>query len=521
MTAADNVRGPDVVSPPIHPSLALGAYAGDLVAGARVALFGDATLSLTSELVERGARLVHVFDVDAVRAAKAGAGSKRRSVVYGTLPPAAEPSLQDASFDLVLIPDLSFTRDPHGLIQLASRLLTPRGAALIASPNPEASRKEALGYYDLYDAVRKCFRRVRMIGQARFSGYLLAEFSATEATSAAVDTSLASRPEPEFFVALASHRDVRLEPYAIVELPSETSPVGLFDTTATIPVPPPSVAQQALEAAKTEAERRAELAIAERNRALEDRDALRAQLRQLEHSLAQERKRAGEAQAALLVRTTELAEREGEVARLNERLEELEQARAQLEAEVAQFEAEVVTLEARLRERAQRVAELQREAERRERLVRELVSQVVEELEEGELRPPFAVESEDVEREEVAEAEAAEVAPPEEAVEADEAEATAEAGEEAEAPAESVAEEPPSEPSLRPESAAVPTQVAETQNSEPVAQDGVNAEALAELQEKLERLAQQAAHREADLVAARWKIAELEHKLAEAAGRER
>lgn len=517
MTVADNVRGPDVVSPPIHPSLALGAYAGDLVAGARVALFGDATLSLTSELVERGARLVHVFDVDAVRAAKAKAGIKRRSVVFGTLPRETEPAIEEASFDLVLVPDLSFTKDPHELIRLARRLLTPRGAALIASPNPEVARhKDALGYYDLYDAVRKHFRRVRMIGQARFSGYLLAEFSATEAPSASVDTSLASRPEPEFFVALAANRDVRLEPYAIIELPSEPAPLGLFDTSATIPVPPPSVSQQALETAKAEAEKRAELAIAERNRALEDRDAMRVQLRQLEQTLAQERKRAGEAHAALLVRTTELTEREGEVGRLKQRLEELEEARARLEAEATQYEAEIAALEARLRERAKLVAELQREAERRARLVRELVSQLVEELEEGEFRSPFVVE--------------AEVAPQEEAAEAKEAVAEEEAPQAeltpveaapVEAPTEPVEPvEPPSEPSLLPESAAVPTQVAETVDGERAA-DGVSAETLAELQDKLERLAQQAAHREADLIAARWKIAELEHKLAEAAGRER
>ncbi len=495
----------EVLSPPIHPSLALGAYAGDLVAGARVALFGDATLSLTSELVERGARLVHVFDIDAVRAAEAEARGKRRSVVFGTLPPPAAPS-PEPSFDLVLIPDLSFTKEPEALIHLASRLLTPKGAALIASPNPEILGGEALGYYELYDAVRKNFRRVRMIGQAPFSGYVLAEFSAADAPSASVDTSLAGRPEPAYFVALASQREVRLQPYAIIELPLSPAQAERFEPFATIPAPPPSPDLQALEAARVDAEARAQMATAERNRAMVDREKAHAQLRQLEQTLAHERKRAGEAHAALLVRVTELAEREAEVERLTKRLRELEGAQARLEEIAAEYDAEVQAFEARLRERGKVIEELRREASRRGQLVRELVSQMEEEREEGEPRSRFATE--EAEEHPVA----AEPEPAEELGEAVEAE-----------PEEVVAAEPTeAAPSLRPESAAVPTAVSETTTSEPPqAEAGFEKDALSDLQDKLDRLAQETAHREADLIAARWKIAELERKLAEAAGRER
>lgn len=500
----------EVLSPSIHPSLALGAYAADLVEGARVALFGDATLSLTSELVERGARLVHVFDIDAVRAAEAEARGKRRSVVFGTLPPPAGPSPAEASFDLVLVPDLSFTKEPEALIRLASRLLAPNGAALIASPNPEVLGGEALGYYELYDSVAKSFRRVRMIGQAPFSGYVLAEFSAADAPAASVDTSLAGRPEPAFFVALASQREVRLQPYAIIELPSERAATERHEPFATIPAPPPRPELQALEAAKVEAEARAQMATAERNRALADREKARAQLRQLEQTLAHERKRAGDAHAALLVRATELAEREAEVERLDSRLQELEKAQALLKETVADYEAELLAFEARLRERGQAVAELRREASKRGRLVRELVSRMVEELEEGEARPPYITEEAE-EQQPTAEPEPLdEVAESPEAPEAE--------------PAEVVETEPveaPPAPSLRPESAAVPTAVAETRTSEPPAETPLAKDPLAELQDKLDRLAQQAATREADLIAARWKIAELEHRLAETAERGR
>src|SRR5690606_2033347 len=117
------------------------------------------------------------------------------------------------------------------------------------------------------------------------------------------------------------------------------------------PAPPPSPDLQALEAARVDAEARAQMATAERNRAMVDREKAHAQLRQLEQTLAHERKRAGEAHAALLVRVTELAEREAEVERLTKRLRELEGAQARLEEIAAEYDAEVQAFEARLRER--------------------------------------------------------------------------------------------------------------------------------------------------------------------------
>ena len=48
----------------LHPSLVLSAYIEPLLRGRRVAVFGDATISLLDDLGKRGARLVHVYDPD-------------------------------------------------------------------------------------------------------------------------------------------------------------------------------------------------------------------------------------------------------------------------------------------------------------------------------------------------------------------------------------------------------------------------------------------------------------------------
>lgn len=481
--------------PPLHPSLVLSAYAAELVSGSKIALFGDATLALTSELVERGAKLVHVFDIDAVRAAEAGARGSR-SVVFGTVPRDGKIGSGEV-FDLVFVPDLSFTKDPSPLLHMAKRILSPKGAALIASPNPELLGGEGLGYYELYDAVAATFRRVRMVGQAPFVGYVLAELAAAEEPEVSIDTSLAGRPEPEWFIALAGQREVRFEPYAIVELPyerpsEEAEPA--YQPFATIPAPPPFAlepSKPALDAARAEAEARAATAVAEKNRALADaaeaaadRDRALAKQEELGEALEKERKRVREAEAAATADRAELAKRAAEAERLRERAQELEEARAEIEANAAEYQAEIAAFETRLREQGRARQDERREARRRASLVEELVS-LVEDMHEG---APLLLET------------AAEV----EEVRAERREAVE-------------AEPLPAEPSLAPESAAVPTALAEAEalpaiRKEPEKQPPSET-VLADLQSKLDRLAREAARREADLLAASWRIQELEHRL--------
>ena len=212
----------------VHPAIALTVYAEELVSGARAAIFGNATLGLAEELAERGARLVHVYDTDATRVAEATAKRQDRTIFYAPLPESGDVGVRDGAFDLVIVPDLSLADDAGALLALVRRVLSPAGAALIASPNTEASRpliaipkpRAALGYYELYEAVAAHFTTVRMIGQAPFVGYAVAEFS-VEDPEPTIDSSLAESEgkEPDWFWALASDRNVRLEPFALIELP--------------------------------------------------------------------------------------------------------------------------------------------------------------------------------------------------------------------------------------------------------------------------------------------------------------
>src|SRR5580704_8514005 len=52
----------------VHPQHVLAVYAESLVAGARVAVFGDASIGLAARLSEQGAHSVHVWDPDSARA---------------------------------------------------------------------------------------------------------------------------------------------------------------------------------------------------------------------------------------------------------------------------------------------------------------------------------------------------------------------------------------------------------------------------------------------------------------------
>src|SRR5262249_54924505 len=66
------------------------------------------------------------------------------------------------------------------------------------------------------------FPIVRMVGQAPFVGYAVADFAPDEEPEPVIDTSLVEQSEePEVFLAIASERPVDLEPYAVVQLPLE------------------------------------------------------------------------------------------------------------------------------------------------------------------------------------------------------------------------------------------------------------------------------------------------------------
>jgi hypothetical protein len=446
-----------------HPALVLGVYGEELANGSRAAIFGSATLGLAEELVLRGARIVHVYDTDAARVAEATAQGHDRSIFFGSLPDSGDVGVRDGAFDLVIVPDLSFAPNQAALLTLVRRVLSPAGAALIASPNTEAVAPliavprvgPALGYYELYEAIAEHFSSVRMLGQAPFVGYAVAEFS-VEDPEPTIDTSLAESEgkEPDWFVVLASDRTVRLDPFALIEIPKEMRAArDVAD-----PAPRPSKSPSAEAAPFSSSEGRGTVLVdileAEREAALES-------LRQKEQTVKEERFRADHATQELGAVREELELARERCKAAEHRLEEEEARRSAVEIElerihqspelgdlrdrvrklddaseslVKEHERDITRLESQLKERGKEVQELRAEVDRRDKLVRELVAQSL-----------------------------------------------------------------------------TPTHLPVTTKAETNGHEGK----IADLSARLDRLAGEAATREADLQAARWKIAQLERERTE------
>lgn len=214
---------------PTHPSMALAAYLERLVRGRRVAVLGDVTLAFGERLVDRGARLVHVYDPNAARVAEVlarTADHRPRHLTHAVLE--GDLGVRDGAFDVVVIPDLAIFGEPTDALRKMRRLVGSAGVAVIASTNADAPRrlldkphtdKPTTDYYGLYDLVSLQFPVVRMLGQAPFVGYTLADFGASGELEVSVDTSLLSvTEEPEVFIAIASERKVSLDPFVVVEV---------------------------------------------------------------------------------------------------------------------------------------------------------------------------------------------------------------------------------------------------------------------------------------------------------------
>ena len=194
--------------------LALIPYAERFLDGRRVVIFGDATAGLAEEAAERGARLVHVVDLDPARVAEAVATAPR-GLSFAVLRDGGDGALRDGAFDTCLIPDLAIFGDPRALLAQARRLLASNGVVIAATPRVEGRRGESLrgkggplNYYDFYDVLARQFAAVTMAGQVPFQGYALVNFALEGDPEVTVDASLidAVDREPVAYVALASDR---------------------------------------------------------------------------------------------------------------------------------------------------------------------------------------------------------------------------------------------------------------------------------------------------------------------------
>ena len=214
----------DSNAPYVHPLHALAVYAESIVGGARVAVFADSSIGLGAKLMELGARTVHVWDPDVERAADEANHTSRGVVVR----PYSEHDPDVRPIDLAIVADLGIFADPGAIVRRARRMVGEEGVALVAAKSAEAARdsiSRPFDYYDLFDLVAPEFESVRMVGQLPFHGVALVELGEDEESpSVSVDTQLAeSGRGPDVFVVVASQHGARLEPYAIVQLPTPVS----------------------------------------------------------------------------------------------------------------------------------------------------------------------------------------------------------------------------------------------------------------------------------------------------------
>jgi hypothetical protein len=403
---------------PIRPSAVLAAFVESLAEGRRVVVFGDASSRLSEHLLDRGARLIHVCDPDPTRLAAAVTRNTSQHVSYAPLSTAGL-AYREGAFDLGIVENLSAFGDlePSEVLRLLRRTVNIRGAAVVASQNPQVdamlpvagqAHRARLDYYKFYELMAAEFASVRMFGQMPFVGFSIAQFGRHEELEPLVDTALvpSGSEEPEWFVAVTGQRSQELEPFSVIQLPARDLLPGTIRT-AEAKLRAALDAERAfssrvaaleaeLAAARAELETRAsanEKARArEIERALEQREQW---IEQLETRAATADARADSVQADLESAQAELAQL-GAKAKETER--QLHGLRQELEAErhtkvglVDELDAlrrdqeqatlggsddDVARLETQLLERGQVVMQLQQQLREAERLGRELIGQI-------------------------------------------------------------------------------------------------------------------------------------------------
>jgi hypothetical protein len=351
---------------PIDPALvcpdhALCVYAEPLAAGRRVVVVGDASLGVGALLASLGARVVHIYDPNADRAR--AYGEQGRGVAVRPLPPEGF-EVRDGAFDLAIVPDLASASEPAALLGRLRRLVGPEGAVLVAARNPDvADGKRAIPYEELYDMVALQFESVRMIGEVPFTGVTLAELGEIEEEAqVSVDTQLGPEDRtPYVFIALGSQEDLRLDPYALVQLPrppfAHEAPRAADDDALRAVLAEQTLRAELLERQLEDARQTAQHAAAEGEGARQRRVA------ELQAHIAATEARSGEHFVRAERLAQEVSALEEEVARLRERAVELEEQASDYKRMRAHAEVELTAVRASFTEVEDRLAQAMNELE--------------------------------------------------------------------------------------------------------------------------------------------------------------
>jgi len=212
---------------PLSPLSALLAHVEPYVAGRRILVIGNAGHSAAGHLLERGARLVQVFDPDARRVAVAAAQNTERKVTFAQLTPHA---LRDGSFEMALIEDIELAESFDGLIAGVKRALGASGVAIFCARNSETSSgllgaaRGGVTYDDFSEALWDQFENVSVWGQSPFLGYSIVQFGLERPPEPVLDNGyIGDEGEPpDFYIAICeSAGDFQpLSEMSIVQLPT-------------------------------------------------------------------------------------------------------------------------------------------------------------------------------------------------------------------------------------------------------------------------------------------------------------
>ena len=409
MSPSEATRGLD--------DLALAVYLERLFQGRRVLWLGDASTGAP----DRAARVASSVLAADPRALTDRVERENLSIVrlsHGSPLPAGP-------YDVVVVPDLPATglATPDRIRQLAGAL-AHGGVLVVASSNVDApvrlgrvTEVAPLPYDALYDLLAQRFPAVRMLGQAPFVGYTVADFSAAGEPSVVFDGTLLgdSSEAPERFVALCGDAEVVLDAYSVVQVPARAAlaaplgarPQSTFESDTERQL---GVLRDELRAARERSEHLSreldeQSAQLRRQRVQSERPPaiapaapgpdprmahLEAELRASREQLDAGNAHAEGLEATLSQRTSALADLDGEAERLRmelravrdeseTRVAALRIAREELEklrATPAPPPEDYGRLELSLRERGHEILELRAEIERRATLVRDLVEEL-------------------------------------------------------------------------------------------------------------------------------------------------
>jgi chromosome segregation ATPase len=312
--------------------------------------------------------------------------------------PEGEFAVRDGAFDAVIVPDLTLFDQVDSIVSRARKLVANHGHALFISPNPESmpegSKAGLLSYYELYDVIALQFPEVRMLGQAPFAGYVIADFAPEGELDVVLDTSLADQAsrEPRFFVALGTHQPRRLDPYTVIQVSGawqaddsalrqrvDTLEKALAEAVPVVPIVPavpavpavPRAPTDRMEDQQVDLQRREELLRQAEARAGDNHvraERLGTKVRDLEEELRHQRERAfrlsNELEEEKKLRTK--VELELRMVRSKSDMPPAVDPNAQAEIErlrtaFAQADQQVVILQSRLEEAQQRLMEAERE----------------------------------------------------------------------------------------------------------------------------------------------------------------